>query len=224
MYYLTLSSPWKLQSNGHKRTISELTPKAGHNFQHFVQYTKELKSYSEEKHMYNASFLQRCLYSYIVDTSRNMRTKITSKVMSAKFRARSTDKLDKNKNGPSTYPTKQTVCQSIDYWRHKHKCDERKIASNTIDNEDDFNNMTSNIEEDTRKVMKELQKECLETSEKDKDAKDAMQKYLQHTLQSLCIANNDTKNNNIKDFNEMIANHSATELWESITEKIQYCY
>ena len=166
-YYLPLCSPWKLQANTKRRTICELTPNAGHTFNDFVEYMKELKAYSEETNTYNASFLQRCLHSYIIDTLRNMRTKIANKVMSAKFRARSTDKWGINKNGPPIYPTKQTVFQSINYWRHKHKIDARKISQSLPNDEDEINNMTSSIQEETRKIMQELQNECNRNSEKD---------------------------------------------------------
>lgn len=219
LYYLTLTSPWKLQENKNKRKISELIPKAGNTYEDFVVYMKELKAYNEEKNTYEASFLQRCLHSYIVDTSRNMRTKITNKVMSAKFRARTTDKWGTNKNGPPTYPTIQTVCQSINYWRHKHKCEDRKIASNSSNIEDETQNMTSNIEEDARNHMKLLQKECLEFSEKDKDAKEAIHKYLGHTLESISNTNKYNTNNYKVLSNAIIANHLATKIWETIIDK-----
>jgi hypothetical protein len=77
MYYLTLTLPWTLQAHETTRNPSELIPEGGHTCNDFVQYMKKLKGYkSATKKNYNSPFLYRCLYTYIVDTSRNMRTKI----------------------------------------------------------------------------------------------------------------------------------------------------
>jgi hypothetical protein len=119
-------------------------------------------------------------------------SKITNKVMSAKYRARSTDKWGQNQRGPSIYPMKQTVCQSMNYWRLRHRCDTRH---NTHD-EDVVDDMEKNIEEETRELMKTLQKECQQPSQKDHDANEALQSYLHHTFMSISKINNNKNNNN----------------------------
>lgn len=55
----------------------------------------------------------RCLCNYIVDTSRNMKSKVPNKAMSAKYRGRSSDVYERSQNGPSKYPKIQTVCVSV---------------------------------------------------------------------------------------------------------------
>jgi PIF1-like helicase len=219
MYYLTLTSPWTLQKNKNKKTINELVPKAGHTYHHFIAYMKERKSYNEEKNEYNAPFLHRCLYSYIVDTSRNMRSKITNKFMSAKFRARSTDKWDDNHKGPSTYPKKQTECQSINYWRHKHKCDKNKNLQSVPNNVNEIHDMEEDIEGETRDLMKALQKENLKISKKNEDEKEGLQHNLEHTLKSICNITNSSKQSKKIFFNACIPNELSTTMWEVILDK-----
>jgi hypothetical protein len=57
----------------------------------------------------------------MVDTSRNTKTKVLNKAMSAKHRGRSSDVCERNQNGLSEYPEIQTVCKRVNYWKHKHK-------------------------------------------------------------------------------------------------------
>ena len=85
MYYLTLNSPWILQKNEDKRNEVELIPEDGYTFQDFVRFMAKLKCYDSTTNTYKSSFINRCIHSYIVDTSRNMKTKITDKVMAAKY-------------------------------------------------------------------------------------------------------------------------------------------
>lgn len=218
LYYLTLTSPWTLQKNKNRKSINELIPKDGHTYNHFITYMQKLKSYINARNESNASFLHRCLYSYIVDTSRNMRTKVTNKVMSAMYRARSTDKWDDNHKGPSTYPKKQTVCQSINYWRHKHRCHMTK-KSNSLQNESDSDTMENTIEGETRDIMKELQKECQKLTDKDNDDKIDANNYLQHTFTSISKIATYNKVSKKEIRNEIIPNQLSKQIWDIIIDK-----
>ena len=75
--------------------------------------------------------------------------------MSATHRERSADEWEGKNNGPSKFPKKKSVCQSVNYWRHKHYIDS-SIRKEIHNMEDDLGIMDS----ETSNLIKSLQNEC----------------------------------------------------------------
>ena len=214
MYYLTLTSPWNLQADATIRNHSELIPEGGHTFNDFVHYMNKLKCYSSETNTYNAPFLKRCLFTYIVDTSRNMRTRVQNKVMLAKHRGRSSDTWEKNHNGPSTYPKIQTVCQSVNYWRHRYNMQNyKKNFVNNLDVNCDINH------QETSELITSLQNDCSNMTDESIKKNEASLKYLNHSLQSLTTMQNEQNAMETQCINTSPSTEVCDKIWNSIREK-----
>ena len=215
LYYLTLTSPWTLQTHESKRKTSELIPEAGHTYSNFVQYMKKLKGYDTTSNSYKSSFLNRCLYSYIVETSRNMKTKVTNKLMSAKYRARSADMWEVNQKGPSKYPKNQSVCQSINYWRHKHNIDNTSNlkATNNANEELEINDT------ETLQLIKTLQDHCSNTTDLATKKNVDLNNYLNSSHKAFLSIAMKYEKNEREYLNNFSSNESAEKVWNSIREK-----
>ena len=215
MYYLTLNSPWILQKNETKRNKIELIPEDGFTFKDFVRFMATLKCCDRFTNTYKSSFINRCIYSYIIDTSRNMRTKITNKVMAAKYRGRLSDIWEEYKKGPAIYPKIQTVCQSVNYWRWKHS----KRNKNFFDN-DTNNNSDDALSDDkeTRELIQLLQNELTDYSELENNKNDLVAEYLQNSLNTFNDVGTVYVTPRILRKNEFGNNALGDKIWEEIRE------
>ena len=214
LYYLTLTSPWTLQLMK-ERQVHELIPQGGHTYKDFVEYMKMLKGYNSSSNTYNSSFLNRCLYSYIVDTSRNMKAKIQNKIMSAKHRGRTADEWEKNHNGPSKYPKEISVCQSINYWRHKHN-----IAN--LPNRDIIITSNENFDindPETNELINSIKNDCSNMNGDTVVSNEAINRYLQNSFDSLTQMTTDYSSK-VDILNKFMSSKLSEEVWNNIREKI----